>query len=486
MAETFYAVLLCVFGAIVQRWSVSLGPYSGAGKKPMFGDYEAQRHWQEITYNLPINQWYFNSLDNNLLYWGLDYPPLTAYHSWLCGAIANNLNPEWVQLNVSRGYESSSHKLFMRYTVLLADVLIFIPAVMLFCLLCLSGRSSLQKVLIAAVILLYPGLTLIDHGHFQYNCISLGLCLIAITSLCMKHDVLGSIAFVLSLSYKQMELYHALPFFFYLLGRTLQIDTWSGRIIKLAQLGVAVIGTFVVCWIPFLTSIPNFVQVIHRLFPFSRGLFEDKVSNLWCALSVLVKLKNIFTQQHLIRISLWTTVIAVLPSSINLLRKPSEDKFLIALINSSLGFFLFSYQVHEKSILLVALPVCLLITFRPLVCTWFLLISTFSMWPLLEKDGQAMSYLPVMLLFYTVSHHVLHLAKFTGRIKGLFYFSMVGMVIIHVCAATIPSPSRYPDLYPVIISFYSAAHFGCFFLYFNYLQLTLPELGYPIVKHKQL
>ena len=31
----------------------------GAGKPPMFGDYEAQRHWMEITYNLPAKEWYF-------------------------------------------------------------------------------------------------------------------------------------------------------------------------------------------------------------------------------------------------------------------------------------------------------------------------------------------------------------------------------------------------------------------------------------------
>ena len=29
----------------------------GAGKKPMFGDYEAQRHWMEISYNLPVKEW---------------------------------------------------------------------------------------------------------------------------------------------------------------------------------------------------------------------------------------------------------------------------------------------------------------------------------------------------------------------------------------------------------------------------------------------
>ena len=47
----------------------------------MFGDYEAQRHWMEITVHLPIRQWYTYDLQ----YWGLDYPPLTAYVSWICG-----------------------------------------------------------------------------------------------------------------------------------------------------------------------------------------------------------------------------------------------------------------------------------------------------------------------------------------------------------------------------------------------------------------
>lgn len=47
----------------------------------MFGDFEAQRHWMEITTHLPMAKWYLYDLQ----YWGLDYPPLTAYHSWLLG-----------------------------------------------------------------------------------------------------------------------------------------------------------------------------------------------------------------------------------------------------------------------------------------------------------------------------------------------------------------------------------------------------------------
>lgn len=30
---------------------------AGFGKPPMYGDYEAQRHWMEITVNLPPQQW---------------------------------------------------------------------------------------------------------------------------------------------------------------------------------------------------------------------------------------------------------------------------------------------------------------------------------------------------------------------------------------------------------------------------------------------
>src|SRR5690349_13624157 len=49
----------------------------------MYGDYEAQRHWMELTLHVPIQDWYRYDLE----WWGLDYPPLTAYVSWLCGIV---------------------------------------------------------------------------------------------------------------------------------------------------------------------------------------------------------------------------------------------------------------------------------------------------------------------------------------------------------------------------------------------------------------
>jgi len=101
------APFLCIsLFAILVRLAVSLHPYSGAGDYPKFGDFEAQRHWMEITVNLPVKEWYRNSTLNDLQYWGLDYPPLTAYQSYIHGIFLKSFLPESVALFTSRGHES--------------------------------------------------------------------------------------------------------------------------------------------------------------------------------------------------------------------------------------------------------------------------------------------------------------------------------------------------------------------------------------------
>ena len=52
-----YMLSCCVLFALFLRCGVSLNSYSGANMPPMFGDYEAQRHWMEITHNLPVDEW---------------------------------------------------------------------------------------------------------------------------------------------------------------------------------------------------------------------------------------------------------------------------------------------------------------------------------------------------------------------------------------------------------------------------------------------
>ena len=82
----------------------------------------------------------------------------------------------------------------------------------------------LQETLCFALLALYPGLLLIDNGHFQYNNLSLGPFVASIASLVLGWDGLASVLFVLALNYKQMELYHALPIFSYLLGKCMKCE----------------------------------------------------------------------------------------------------------------------------------------------------------------------------------------------------------------------------------------------------------------------
>ncbi|NWW19672.1 ALG6 glucosyltransferase, partial [Falcunculus frontatus] len=504
--EKWSLMTITVLLALTVRWAVSLGSYSGAGKPPMYGDYEAQRHWQEITYNLPIRQWYFNTSDNNLLYWGLDYPPLTAYHSFVCAYIAKLINPDWVALHTSRGYESQPHKLFMRTTVFVADLLVYIPAVILYCF-SLKETSAKKKVSTCALcILLYPGLILIDHGHFQYP-LSLGLALWAV--LCLSHDwdLLGSVAFCLALNYKQMELYHSLPFFCYLLGKCFKKGLKGKGLVLLAKLAGTVLLSFAACWLPFGTDVEQIMQVLRRLFPIDRGLFEacmfsspthcpDKVANIWCSLSVLIKIKNVISPRTQLKLSFAVTFLSLLPACIKLTVQPSLRGFKFALVSCALSFFLFSFQVHEKSILLVSVPVCLIINEIPFMATWFLLVSTFSLLPLLLKDGLLLAYavttpafLAVCLASFSIlektSAEDLQLKAFSLSLKGyvswfksfprivrsLFLLSLSLMEILSILSAAVPPPQSLPDLFPVAVAVVSCLHFLLFLVYFNIVIL---------------
>jgi len=222
LSEFLFISLLGLF----IRYGISSNSYSGMATPPMYGDYEAQRHWLEITSSLPLEGWYINSTDNDLLYWGLDYPPLTAYHSLALGKVAQVLEPDLVALHTSRGYESSSSKLFMRMTVIIADLLIFFPAVYLFS---KSFRQYHSAVIIQSIFLiLQPGFYLIDHGHFQYNCICLGFALLSCALILINRPYLGTVSFCLALTYKQIALYYAPAFFFFLLGQAIRSGRSSG------------------------------------------------------------------------------------------------------------------------------------------------------------------------------------------------------------------------------------------------------------------
>lgn len=164
--ESWPWMAVVVLLGLTVRWTVSLSSYSGAGKPPMFGDYEAQRHWQEITLNLPVKQWL---------------------------------------------------ALFIR-------------------------------------------------------------------------------------------------------------------------IACTVLASFLLCWLPFLTEREHALQVVRRLFPVDRGLFEDKVANIWCSVNVFLKIKDTLPRHIQIAISFCFTLLSLLPACIKLTVRPSCKGFRFTLVSCALSF----------------------------------------------------------------------------------------------------------------------------------------------------
>ncbi|KAL1444876.1 hypothetical protein MTO96_045348, partial [Rhipicephalus appendiculatus] len=430
---------------------------------------------------------YENSTANDLLYWGLDYPPLTAYHSWLCGKVAEVINGSWVALNASRGTESYDHKLFMRYTVLAADVLVYFPAVLFFWNSLRSPvRMKPRDVAIASTLtLIVPGLVLIDHGHFQYNCVSLGLSLLAVALLERERPLLSAVAFSLALNYKQMALYYAIPFFCYLLGCCFQRQGLGSKLRLFLGLALAVATTFGACWAPYLGSPDRALQVVRRLFPLDRGLFEDKVANIWCTLSIVVKLKSLYSPTALAFVSGLVTLCTASISAIDVLLRPTPERFRFTLINCSLAFFLCSYQVHEKTILFPALAFYLILDKHPGLVVWFSTLATFSMFPLLYKDGLVTPYfaLVVLNLVFVYQAYLKDVTR-SSQVTLLFVLSLMGCIALNALHLTMPPPTRYPDLHQLLNAAYSCGHFVLFLVYTHYLQFQLPASRFTKLKKK--
>lgn len=214
---------------------------------------------------------YRNSTVNDLSYWGLDYPPLSGYQvhsrgrlawhpgcrcsgrhpaaplpwpintapacpallpaqSWLAGKYVQMFEPAALELESSRGYESGSSKMLLRHTVLASDALAFLPAALASAAVFGGKQGSTGYLAVLVGMLFSPAAILIDHGHFQYNCIGLGLAAGGAAAAAAGRDVLGALLFSLSLNHKQMGLYYAPAFFAYLLGKCLQRRTAAGKV----------------------------------------------------------------------------------------------------------------------------------------------------------------------------------------------------------------------------------------------------------------
>ncbi|KAJ5198230.1 CAZyme family GT57 [Penicillium cinerascens] len=499
------------------RWAVTLWGYSGFQVPPMYGDFEAQRHWMEITQHLPMAKWYLYDLQ----YWGLDYPPLTAYHSWLFGKIGSAIEPAWFALDKSRGFEDPNLKVYMRATVVISEYLVYVPAIVTF----LRRYTRMQGVhawsasIALVAVLLQPATILIDHGHFQYNTVMLGLVVASLDAILAGRMLWACIFFVGALGFKQMALYYAPVMFAYLLGVCVFPRI---RILRLVNIALITVAAFVLLFAPLLVGATNvearefiasspqppllqalrvsldkrsvayaiifqLTQTIHRVLPFARGIFEDKVANAWCAIHTFYKL-NRFETSLLQRASLGATLGSIIVPCAIIFRHPRASLILPAMSCVSWGFFLFSFQVHEKSVLLPLLPMTLSLAgdsgLNKENRAWVGLaniLGSWTMYPLLKREELSVPYAVMTLLWAYLlglpplsfetyrsrssledSNSQFELNIFTKLLHFAFYIAMIAW---HVLEAFVePLPGK-PDLWVVLNALVGAGGFGIIYLW---------------------
>ena len=414
----------------------------------------------------------------------------------------------------------------MRATVIVSEYLVYVPAVIIF----LRHYGRNQKVgktagLVALVaILMQPATILIDHGHFQYNTVMLGFVVAGMSSVYADRLLWASIFFVAALGFKQMALYYAPVMFAYLLGRCLTPRAEVGRLVAIA---VVTLFAFAALLTPLLAGVlydlhlkvpqtpdqhPSYLtdlgikidsssttgmlllhlsQVVHRCFPFARGLFEDKVANFWCFTNTFFKLRKLEGMIELPRLSMFCTILSILAPVMVIGAVPRKSLLPYATASSAWGFFLFSFQVHEKSVLLPLMPMTLLLGSKSGMSKeyrawigWANMLAVWTMYPLLRRDELKMPYVVVSLLWmflmglppFSVSVYYDHdYQNEPGRprraddmytaTKILHFQTYVVIAFWHLLAAFAEPPDDKPDLWVVVNACIGAVGFGICYLW---------------------
>lgn len=198
-----------------------------------------------------------------------------------------------------------------------------------------------------------------------------------------------------------------------------------------------------------------------------------------CVSSLFIKWKKLVPPQVLFKLCTAATLGAFLPSVVAEGARPSQPGFLLCMANSAFAFFMFSFQVHEKSILLALLPITMLAAASPRPAALgptLMQAAMISMYPLLEKDGLQTAYVGLLLIHLGLT---CLLWRPEPRAPGALCtpwsqspaLSLAIMGTIHAVRAAIAPPARYPFLWDALMVTWAFANFAEAFLHLNLAQL---------------
>jgi alpha-1,3-glucosyltransferase len=186
---------------------------------------------------------------------------------------------------------------------------------------------------------------------------------------------------------------------------------------------------------------------------------------MWCALSVKpFRIRDRIPEKYQFMAALLLTAVLMAPSCLRGFRlglaPPSQANrtlLFTATTNCALAFFLASFQVHEKSLLLALAPASLLPD-ESLV-RWFSLVTTWTLWPLLVVDRLQVAYFCIVGIFVGILLLKMELCASppSGILNGpwlrwipLATYAL--MASLHAAESLVEPGPALPDLFPVLWS----------------------------------
>lgn len=230
-------------------------------------DFDVHRNWKSIVSQLPLNKWYFE----NTCEWTLDYPPFFAYFEYILSRCAQILMPDTDMLRIEKSHQAADSTVqFMRASVVFSDM-VLVYAIWNYCYIRKCSRTATALSIILVV--LNGGLLLIDHVHFQYNGMLMGVLILCCSCAYTRNYIAMAVLFCLLVLSKHLFAPFALIFAAYLIKK---YCIFSGPVNAPGSV-VAVSGSF---------SVRKFLQLLNIALcalllafgPFIWSQFKDDLS----------------------------------------------------------------------------------------------------------------------------------------------------------------------------------------------------------------
>lgn len=421
-------------------------------------DFDVHRNWLAITNHLPLKEWYFDDVNGTTVH-TLDYPPSFAFFEY---ALSQNMitktliSKGWVDPRCFELLGDDDNKvgidcvIFQRGTVIISDFILLLGGYIMNSAMIHDQVRNPVQYNDLNLVMMNSGLLMLDHVHFQYNGMLLGILLASIGCILTSirknegneyktfwYDWMGAALFALLVTLKHLYITLAPVYFFYLLKRCCFIWNASSPEFKIsysrfACLAITVVTVIIVPFVPFAWyGTHQIVQIFKRLFPFQRGLCHAYwAGNVWSLYMSIEKVilficrSVLGTQESIYFPELTPNQVAVIlllslipamklawkAASLKDAAAEQQTLFVLSIVYSSISSFMFGYHVHEKAIMTAIIPLIFL-SFRSLpFARLFLRLCTvghFGLLPLLFRPQELLLKVLLHTTYLAVSYVIL-------------------------------------------------------------------------------